>query len=182
MKYHLRKRIYKLFWIFSSTFGMAFIMYYVFNMALDDYRSRSVTETPLSFSQVPQKLQSFVKNSLGLDSVKEIEKITTKNSVAYEFGGEERGVEYDVKVTEDGQLMESGREIGTGELPADVLKSLHETYPTLIVESVERKHVIYYEIKGMVKGVKQIIKIHPNGLIHGPNLSNNYEVNEILGE
>jgi uncharacterized protein YxeA len=161
---------------------MAFIMFYVFNMALNDHRSRSVTETPLSYSQVPQKLQKFIKNTLGLDSVKEIEKITTKDSVAYEFGGEERGIEYDVKVTEDGQLMESGREIVAEELPADVLNSLNKDFPEIIIKSVERKHMIYYEIEGIYKGANQKIKIHPNGRIHIPNLSNNYEVNEELDE
>ncbi len=126
--------------------------------ALDDVK--------IPLDQVPPAAKAAILKHAAGAKITEIEKETHKGVTVYEAEWQVSGMEHEVCVTADGDVIETEAEIPASQAPAAVQAEIKKRFGPNAKVEVERKTFIMYEVEGRADGKKIEFLISPTGHVH----------------
>lgn len=127
----------------------------------DDESAEDDNESTIAWEQLPEGVKAGLTAALGGSSPAKVIKEEEDDDVYYEAEFEANGVEHTVKVTEDGDVVESEKELSNDELPEAIAAKLQKL-DAKIVEA-ELVTVTFYEVEIEKDGKKREVKLYANG-------------------
>ena len=126
----------------------------------------ALDEIKISLDQVPPAARAAILKQAAGAKISEVEKETHKGVSVYEAEWKINGMEHEVCVTADGDIIETEAEIPAAEAPAAVQAEIKKRFGANARVQVERKTFIMYELEGRVDGRKVEILVSPTGDVH----------------
>ncbi len=129
----------------------------------DDEEDGDDDEMP--YDKLPMAVKAAAEKYLGVEGDFEAEKEIEDGVAYYEVEVEKDGMEKEIKVTEEGELVEMEEEIKIDQIPADILSMVKKKYPDSEIKEAENIQSFYYEIELTKDGKEIELLISPSGKI-----------------
>ncbi|MCX5769113.1 MAG: hypothetical protein NTZ09_02390 [Candidatus Hydrogenedentes bacterium] len=120
-------------------------------------------EIAVSWEKLPAPVQQVVQSQLGTDHPEQLTQETDDAYTTYEAAQKVNGQLKEVKVGDNGQLMEVEDAIAAADLPAAVNARLQKKAPKAEIKEIRRVTCYYYEIEIGEGGRTQELKVLGNG-------------------
>ncbi len=122
-------------------------------------------ESTIEWSSLPKAVQAALTKELHGKKPEKIEMESEDGFVAYEAKAKIGGLTKEFKVTADGRLIEIEQKLNAGKLPKALSDAIHKRLPGAKLEKAELVNLTYYEVKVLIDGKKQTIKLLANGRV-----------------
>ncbi len=122
-------------------------------------------EEEVSLDQVPAKVRATLLKLAHGATIDEVERETEGGITTYEAEWEVNGLETEVELTSNGEVIEIEKEVAAADVPAAVRALAAKKFPAGTKIEYERITVHVYEIEGMVGGMEKELIVSPSGRI-----------------
>jgi len=129
----------------------------------DDDGEEDDAEENVAWDELPKAVQDGLATALGGATPEDLARELEHGLVTYEAEYEANGAEYAVKVSDNGNILESEERISAAELPAAVVDRLAHIAPNAEINEVELVTVTFYEIELKSKGKTREMRMFANG-------------------
>lgn len=117
----------------------------------------------IPWEQLPQAVRDAVQREVPGVQPTELKREVEDGFVTYEVAYESDGMGSGLKLTEDGQIIETEQAIAISDLPGAVLFSIMERFGSGRFDEAELVVLTFYEVKLEVGGKEREIKVFANG-------------------
>ena len=128
-------------------------------------KKEAAESTMMKMDEAPEAVQAAIKKAAGKASIEEVEKETEDGLTLYGAGWKKNGVDHEVVVNADGQLMEKEKSVSGDGVPAAVRKAAMKNLPKGAKAEFELKTVMLYEVEAMVDGKEIEMLVDPSGRV-----------------
>jgi len=133
------------------------------------WSSDARTEEKLEdFRTLPESVRNALLEHRQGAEPSQVEKKTVEGLTYFEAEFGEDGAESEIKLDEEGRIVEEERELPTSELPAAAMKSVESEYPDAEIEEVELVMRTYYEVELESDGKGVTLLVLENGFVLDP--------------
>lgn len=127
--------------------------------------SAADSEGKVALADLPSTVQKAIKDHGRGTEPSEVGKESVEGLTFYEAEFEGDGVESEIKLDEEGRIVEEERELSVSELPAAAMKSVQAEYPDAEIEEVELVTRTYYEVELESDGKEVTLLVLENGFV-----------------
>ena len=133
----------------------------------DDHEGKGAEdeEESVAWNQLPPAVQDALRAALPNVKKAEYARETEDGFVVYEAEYKADGTEHAVKVTEDGQIIETEEQLAPSALPSAIVARLRKQFPDAEIKKAERVVVTFYEIELEAGGKEREIRMFANGQV-----------------
>ena len=129
----------------------------------DDEGEEDDAEENVAWDELPKAVQDGLATALGGATPEDLTRELEHGLVTYEAEYEANGAEYSVKVSDNGNILESEEKIPASALPTAVVDRLAHIAPNAEIKEVELVTVTFYEIELKSKGKTREMRMFANG-------------------
>ena len=133
----------------------------------DDNEITEDNEQSVQWEQLPAAVQTALANTLPGVQIDELTVETEHGTTYYEACYTAEGTEHEMKLTENGYIVESEQQIPSAELPTGVLRALEIQFPNAEIEEAEVVQLTFYEVELELGGKEYEVRVLANGKVLG---------------
>jgi uncharacterized membrane protein YkoI len=120
-------------------------------------------EEAVSWDDLPKAVQTSLTDLLGGVKSQSLTREAEDGFVLYEAAYEADGAKLEVKLTDDGTVIEREQEVAPSALPASVAEQIRKKFPRAEIKAAELVQLTFYEVE--LKGARRNheVKVFANG-------------------